>query len=306
MTPAEGPLISLVMPAWRPRPDWLLAAVRSALDQRGCRIELVVVDDGSPSPVAEALASVDDPRIRVLCIEHGGVSRARNAGVEAARGDLVRYVDSDDVYPPDSTARLLALTGPGQAVVAYGATLFCDERLRPVWRLAARRRGDLTEALLLGRQDFRVQSMLFPRAVLEDVGPWDPAFPVSGDWDYVLRASECAPFRPDPEVATYYRDHGGVTADYEAGLDAARRVVDRYFARHPRTRDTGLPRRTEAMLQALAARVYATHGRPRHAVGPLLRAARTDPRALASEARRGLPALTGLVRNRLRAPGSRA
>lgn len=92
------------MPVWRSREDWLRAAVDSALAQRDCDLELIVVDDGCERPVAELLADVDDRRLRVRRVPHGGVSAARNAGLAAAGGDWIRYVDGDDVLT--ATARL--------------------------------------------------------------------------------------------------------------------------------------------------------------------------------------------------------
>src|SRR5215207_400351 len=124
-------LVSLVMPAWNPDPVWLRQAVASALDQRGCEIELIVVDDGSDAPVEECLAELEDDRMRILRIPHGRVSRARNAAIEVARGAFVRFIDCDDVILPDSTAHLLSLAAD-DTVVAYGATLVCDEELRPL------------------------------------------------------------------------------------------------------------------------------------------------------------------------------
>ena len=99
------------MSAWKPNREWLLEAVNSILAQRGCRFELLVIDDGSPQPVAELLEHINDARMRVERVPHGGLSRARNAGAALARGDYIRFVDCDDFYPPDSTARLLELTG---------------------------------------------------------------------------------------------------------------------------------------------------------------------------------------------------
>jgi glycosyltransferase involved in cell wall biosynthesis len=83
--PSEVP-VSLVMPVWRPRPDWLKQAVRAALDQLRAEVELIVVDDGCPEPVEALLAGFRDTRLRVLRVEHGGAARARNAGIAAARG----------------------------------------------------------------------------------------------------------------------------------------------------------------------------------------------------------------------------
>ena len=65
-------LVSLVMPVWRPRPDWLHQAVANALDEHACAIELIVVDDACEQPVAELLADIEDPRLRVLRIAHAG------------------------------------------------------------------------------------------------------------------------------------------------------------------------------------------------------------------------------------------
>jgi hypothetical protein len=289
------------MPVWQPRQDWLRPAVESALAQRDCPVELIVVDDGCPTPVADLLSDIDHPGMRVLRVPHGGVSRARNAGAAAADGELVRFVDCDDVYPPDSTRRLAALLDDGAPAIAYGATALCDDALRPIWTMPATRQGAVARDVLLGRFPFRVQSMLFPRALLAAVGEWDPGFTVSEDWDYVLRAAELAPARSDSAVATWYRDHsGGLTADTAAGRDGARGVVEGYFDRHPDQRGTALERRAHAMLDAHAARVDATHGRPLRALRPLLRAGVKDPRAIGGELMRGIPALRGHLRRRLR------
>src|SRR5919201_3775162 len=102
---APRPLVSIVMAAWNPRPDWLLEAVRSALDQRGVDLELLVVDDGSDTPLEVVLGGIEDPRLRIVRLDHEGASAARNAGVAAGRGEFIRFVDADDVLEPDNTAR---------------------------------------------------------------------------------------------------------------------------------------------------------------------------------------------------------
>src|SRR5438874_1905489 len=117
------PLVSFVMSARQPRRDWFEAAVNSALSQENCELELLVVDDGSPEPVERLLQGIDDPRLRVIRVDHGGISHARNAGIAEATGEHFRFIDADDVLEPGSTARLVRLAGeePGGAV-AYGAT----------------------------------------------------------------------------------------------------------------------------------------------------------------------------------------
>jgi glycosyltransferase involved in cell wall biosynthesis len=302
----DGPLVTYVMPAWQPRADWFEQACRSVLAQEGARIELVVVDDGSPDPVETLLERFDDPRIRCIRIPHGGMSPALNAGAREAAGDYIRFFDADDAAEPGSTAHLLGLAAGDERVIAYGATTFCDEELRPVWNMRSRVEGRAVEECLLGRFTVRAHALLFPRAVIAATGEWDEGLKVSQDWDYVMRATEHAPVVGSTVPVTRYRRHrGGMTADLEGAQAVAEAIVARYFERHPDQRGTALERRSRAMLEARAARVDASHRRPRSAAGHALRALRIDPRELAGEVARSLPALGGKTRAAVRArPGA--
>lgn len=294
-------LVSLVMPAWRPRADWLHAAVGSALAERGCELELIVVDDGSEEPVADVLGDVDDPRLRTIRVEHGGPGAARNAGIAAARGTHLRFLDADDVVEDGSTARLLALAGDRTDVVAYGPTLVCDEELRPRRTIDSTLEGDVVADCLLGRFHVRVVSMLFPRARVDAAGPWEPSFRVSGDWDWVLRAVDGADVRRDATVATRYRRHpASVTrgASLAAGAEAHRRVVERHLERHPELRDTRLGRRARGAVELHLAQAAAGQGDRREAAAHRLRALRLDPAATAAAAAASLRARAAALSRR--------
>jgi glycosyltransferase involved in cell wall biosynthesis len=293
-------LVSHLLPVWNARRDWLLASVRSVLAQDGCELELVVVDDGSEVPVHEVLAEISDRRLRVVRTEHVGVSHARNVAVEQARGDFLRFVDGDDVLPRSSAAQLVAV-GRREGALAYGWTTFCDERLRPLWTMRCDVAGDAVEACLLGRFNARLPAILFPRRVVEAIDGWDPAFRVSGDWDYVLRALEVAPVVNVPATVAYYRKHGSsVTARGAGAAAGGALVLDRYLARHPDERGTSLERRARAGVDATAARALLARRRVRDGVAAAARAAAADPRSLLDEAWRAAPALAGHVRGRLR------
>jgi glycosyltransferase involved in cell wall biosynthesis len=300
----SGDLVSIVMPAWKPRLDWLHEAVQSALGQRGAEIELLVVDDGSPEPVADLLGEFDDRRLRVIRIEHVGVCDARNAGAAEARGAYLRYIDSDDVIEAGSTARLLALADGRDDVIAYGATMFCDEQLRPLWRMTSEVEGDGVESCLLGRFPARPHAFLFPRRVVEQAGNWDEEIVVVHDWDFILRALEHATVRGSDTVATFYRRHpGGVTGKMNTGaaVRSAEQVVERYFERHPEQRGTPLERKARARALAHAARVYLTHGQLRKGIGSLARVAVRDPGAIVVEVAQGARATAGVGRRLIRA-----
>ena len=294
MPDVEQPLVSLVMPVRQPRREWLRAAVESALGQRGCAIELIVIDNGNDVPVAEDLADVHDGRLRIVRTTPGGVSRARNAGLAAARGTHVRFLDCDDVFEPDSTALLLALA-TDDATISYGATAYCDADLRPYKTLVCDLQGVLGERAL---NEFTVTlpSLLFPRRVVDLAGLWDEELAMCEDWDFVLRALEHARVRGDTRVASYYRRHTtsavGSTS-IEISERSAARVVDKYVARHPEYADSAAVRRAHASRLTSAGARYLQQDDRRRALARYAAAVRIDP-ALA------LPAMARVVASEVR------
>jgi len=137
------------------------------------------------------------------------------------------------------------------------------------------------------------------RSVVEAVVVWCSGFRVSGDWDFALRALEHAPVRAEGGIATYYRKHGGAaTTDMAAGEQGARRVVERYFERHPEERGTSLERHANARLDVMAGRVLLSRGRRLEALRRVARGCQRDPRALIPEIRQGFPALSARLRSR--------
>jgi len=103
-----GPDISVVLATYD-RQHSLPRAIASVLAQDDIRFELIVVDDASRDGTHDYLATLTDPRIRVITAErNGGPSAARNLGLKAARAGVVAFLDSDDTYRPDRLAAPLA------------------------------------------------------------------------------------------------------------------------------------------------------------------------------------------------------
>jgi glycosyltransferase involved in cell wall biosynthesis len=103
------PIVSIVMPTYNVE-QYLPAAIESVLGQTFTDWELLVVDDGSTDSsnnVATQYAARDS-RIKVLKKENGGLSDARNFGLERANGDYVHFFDSDDLIQPDFYEKLIA------------------------------------------------------------------------------------------------------------------------------------------------------------------------------------------------------
>lgn len=90
-------MISVIVPVYNPG-KWFESCVQSILEQTYQEIELILVDDGSTDG-SEKLCDVfaeKDNRIKVIHLKNGGVSKARNVGIEAARGEYIAFIDSDD------------------------------------------------------------------------------------------------------------------------------------------------------------------------------------------------------------------
>src|SRR5207237_4177688 len=98
------PLVSAVIPVFN-RVRSIGAAIDSALAQDMKELEVLVVDDGSTDATREVVGGHPDPRVRLIARERrGGAAAARNAGIAAAAGDYIAFLDSDDVWLPGKLA----------------------------------------------------------------------------------------------------------------------------------------------------------------------------------------------------------
>lgn len=280
-------LVSVIMPAWKPRAEWLHEAVASVLAEESCDVELIVVDDGNDPPMSDMLSAMDDPRLRLVRTSHRGHYAARNVGSNAARGDYVRFFDADDVVVPGSTARLLAAAqAAGNDTVAYGWTMMCDEQLTPYRLVAGDYEGDVPEDFLLGRFDVYIHGMLCPKSVLDRVGPWNEKdYCLMGDRDFVQRMLEQAPVCRLGEVVTLYRrNSASITRSFRSAdaVQAGLQVLKGYFDRYPEKRGTDLYRAAYRNLHLYRARQFHRLGERGASLRQLALAARHDPVAVTS------------------------
>lgn len=186
-SPAHNlPAISVVIPAYDCA-DTILKAAQSVLSQTyGGAIEVIIVNDGSPDTVAleEALRPIRE-RILYLKQRNRGVSLARNAGILAASGDWIAFLDSDDFWYPNALDVLLGTAGESWEVVygngdMVGPLCSPGERYRD-WSPSS---GPVTpEALLSGRCCVLTSSVLAKRRALIEAGLFDPSIHHSEDLD---------------------------------------------------------------------------------------------------------------------------
>lgn len=115
------PLISIIVPVYKVEP-YLRKCVDSILNQTYTNLEIILVDDGSPDncgAICDEYAR-EDSRVRVIHKPNGGLSDARNAGMDIMTGSLVGFVDSDDWIEPHMYQRLYELMEQFDADMAFG------------------------------------------------------------------------------------------------------------------------------------------------------------------------------------------
>jgi glycosyltransferase involved in cell wall biosynthesis len=112
------PLVSVVLPV-RDGERHVGEAIESVLAQGRDDLELVVVDDGSTDGTAGIVRGFGPP-VRVVTLAGTGAGNARNVGVDEARGELLAFLDHDDVWEPDKLARQLPVLAEGAADLVFG------------------------------------------------------------------------------------------------------------------------------------------------------------------------------------------
>jgi glycosyltransferase involved in cell wall biosynthesis len=116
------PLTSIIIPAYNVQRT-IQETIRSVQNQTVDDFEIIVINDGSTDDTLAVLESIDDPRLKIFSYENGGLSTARNRGIQNATGEYISFVDADDLWTPDKLERqLLALKSNTNAKVAYSWT----------------------------------------------------------------------------------------------------------------------------------------------------------------------------------------
>ena len=240
-----GVLASVVVPT-HGRPAFLARALESVLAQTWSALEIVVVDDnGRDTPRQRETAALvaglaaargDDREIRYLVNErNGGGGFTRNAGVAAARGEYIGFLDDDDEWLPEFLARGIDVLDGAPADIVYCDCIVVDDGRRDGGKpeINDKHAGDVRAALIDGWCPSSTSLFVLRRAVLEGVVPFDPALASFQDYDCWLGLSERArfAFHDEPLVVKHRHRAGQITANTAARRDALEVLRGKWNAR---------------------------------------------------------------------------
>lgn len=189
-------LVSIIIPTFG-RPNHLLRAIDSVLQQTYKNIEIIVVDDNGRGTemqqlTADTLASyIKEEKCRYVTHEQNkNGSAARNTGFRFSHGKYVGFLDDDDVFFPNKVEKqveaLLCKTDD------FGA-VYCNTQIIHVNRgnkrelLLSKEEGDLTYGILMGTVRFNTSTLLFRREAIEHLNGFDETFKRHQDWELLIR-----------------------------------------------------------------------------------------------------------------------
>jgi glycosyltransferase involved in cell wall biosynthesis len=183
------PPVSVIIPTYN-RAAMVTEAVASVLNQTYPNLEVLVVDDGSTDGTAAALARFGE-RLRVLRQAHRrGVSAARNLGIEAARGDWLALLDSDDLWLPEKLARQMAcLADRPELLICQTEEIWVRRGVRVNKPLSHRMAAGQIFLPSLERCLVSPSAVVLHRDLIERHGGFDESLPAAEDYDLWLRLS---------------------------------------------------------------------------------------------------------------------
>ena len=198
------PLVSIVTPSYN-QAEYLEATIRSVLEQDYPRIEYIVVDGASTDSSVEIVRRYADRLSWWASEPDRGQAEAINKGFDRATGEIVAWLNSDDLYLPGAIAAAASALGadPGLGMV-YGDAVTIDPAGWPLNRLSF---GDWGLAELRRFRIICQPAVFMRRSLLDQAGPLDPSYHYMLDHHLWLRVAQLAPIHHIPALWAAARQH---------------------------------------------------------------------------------------------------
>lgn len=182
-----SPLVSVIMPTYN-RKDIIKNAIDSVLSQTYSNFELIIVDDGSNDGTSNFLKTIDDDRLVLQShTNNKGVASARNTGLKNAKGEIITYLDSDNLWEKEYLETVVAAFFKiGDADAIYSGQLLYKDYDDEVYAV---RFASYNKPLLHNKNYIDMSCFAHKKDICNSVGYFDENLWRFVDWDYILRIS---------------------------------------------------------------------------------------------------------------------
>lgn len=209
------PTVSTIVPLYNGA-AYVRGAVLSALGQTYPHVEVVVVNDGSPDDSEDVLGDLlSDPRVTYVKQHNRGVAGARNAGIAASRGELIAFLDQDDIWLPDKLEQQVGyLAAHPEIALVHGNVRFIDAAGAPLREHEARWDADARQGVghcfpvLFAKNRLAMLTVCLRRSAFDETGAFREDIPGVDDYEYWLRLSRRHAFAHINRPLALYRLHG--------------------------------------------------------------------------------------------------
>ena len=191
--------------------SWIVGrAIKSVLNQSFKDFELIIINDGSTDDTETVLKNFSDPRIVVMNLEaNGGLSHARNTGLKQAKGELIAYLDSDNVWYKDYLKVSSEAFDDRTKMVYSGQNMFLvgGTKEEPIVLARKTRNLDYNLAKLTHENYIDVNCAMHRKTILEEISYFDETLKVLEDWDLFVQIAIKYPFgikHIDQVLSEYY------------------------------------------------------------------------------------------------------
>lgn len=197
----ENKLISVIIPTYN-RANFLPEAIESVNNQNYQNLEIIIVDDGSTDNTKDVISTLNEPRIKYIYQENKGPAAARNTGIKKAKGEIIGFLDSDDLWPENKlNSQLSELIDNKNIEIIMGCSKYI--LMDGVSELMINSKNDkkIVNFICLG-------SGLFRKSVFDKVGLFNKNLKYAEDHDWILRAKESKiSIKVLDEITLYIRMH---------------------------------------------------------------------------------------------------
>jgi glycosyltransferase involved in cell wall biosynthesis len=203
-SPLVSPLVSIVTPSFNAA-RFIEQTIESVLAQGYPRIEYIVMDAGSTDGTLDILRRYESPKLTWISEPDGGAADAINRGLARSHGDVLAFINADDVYAPGAVATAVrAFEDHTEAAVIYGSGIWIDEEGKTIGPYPVR---DF-ESERLARECFLCQPASFiRREAFENVGGLDPKLQLTFDYELWMRLARTYKFHRIDDVLALSRMH---------------------------------------------------------------------------------------------------